>query len=524
MTFLPIVVRELQVAARQVATYRLRVLVGGAAFVVAVMFLIFADQAPASVGGTVFAFLTWGAAAFCLFEGIRVTADTLAEERREGTLGLLFLTDLSGFDVVLGKFAAAAVRSFTALLAAFPVFALPLLVGGVTAGEFWRVLLALAATMLVSLTAGMFVSSFTRSGLAAMGGTALLLALTVIVPAAVGPGVAKHLTNWSGELVFLSGSIGGLWRAFENHFQFAPEDYWLALAGAAVTALLFLAAASVLLIRTWRETGERVPDSWWQRFTRPRVNPANVWSTGHLAENPALWLAERTLPGRRMIWWMVWGAAGVCVLVAAVGGSVGVGISIAIQMGVCFVLKVWLAVLAPQSLNESRRTGALELLLVTGLSPRELVRGQLETLMNYFMGPALMASVGISIIVLPVGMWADSTNALNSFGMLIPMWIVGMGLFVLDFYAISYAGLWFGLTEPRPGQAAARTLLWTMVAPWVTMIVPLFGCFGLLIWPVFWIAWASIRLDRRFREEVATPLAARGSGTGWWPFGSKRRL
>jgi len=39
---------------------------------------------------------------FCNLAGVRLTADTLSEEKRNGTLGLLFLTNLRGLDVVGG--------------------------------------------------------------------------------------------------------------------------------------------------------------------------------------------------------------------------------------------------------------------------------------------------------------------------------------------------------------------------------------------------------------------------------------
>ena len=64
---------------------------------------------------------------YCLFSGRISTADCLSEEKREGTLGLLFLTDLKGYDVVLGKLAATSVSAFYGLLAALPVLAVPVL-------------------------------------------------------------------------------------------------------------------------------------------------------------------------------------------------------------------------------------------------------------------------------------------------------------------------------------------------------------------------------------------------------------
>jgi ABC-type transport system involved in cytochrome c biogenesis permease component len=97
MTVLPIVERELRVAARRSSTYWS-----------GLMFL------------------------YCLGHGRRSTADCLSEEKREGTLGLLFLTDLKGADIVLGKLAATSMRGFYGFLAVFPVLAIPLLLGGIT--------------------------------------------------------------------------------------------------------------------------------------------------------------------------------------------------------------------------------------------------------------------------------------------------------------------------------------------------------------------------------------------------------
>ena len=56
----------------------------------------------------------------------------MSEEKREGTLGLLFLTDLKGYDVVAGKLVANSLNGFYALMAILPVVALALLMGGLT--------------------------------------------------------------------------------------------------------------------------------------------------------------------------------------------------------------------------------------------------------------------------------------------------------------------------------------------------------------------------------------------------------
>ena len=58
-------------------------------------------------------------------------------------MGLLFLTDLKGYDVVLGKFIARSLPALYGLLALLPLIGIPLLLGGVTGSEFWRMALAL---------------------------------------------------------------------------------------------------------------------------------------------------------------------------------------------------------------------------------------------------------------------------------------------------------------------------------------------------------------------------------------------
>ena len=137
MTLLPIVERELRVASRQRGTYWLRT--GIALAVIGVgtfIYLAFLRQHPAQVSFLMFLWLTIIAGLFCLFAGARATADCLSEEKRDGTLGLLFLTDLRGFDVVAGKLVASSLNTFYGLLATLPMLAIPLLMGGVSFAEF----------------------------------------------------------------------------------------------------------------------------------------------------------------------------------------------------------------------------------------------------------------------------------------------------------------------------------------------------------------------------------------------------
>ena len=92
-----------------------------AGFVAAGATLILQDKyVPAEVGQHVFHLLTHVLLVLCLLIGSAATSDTLSSEKREGTLDLLILSNLSRFDIVLGKLASASLNGFFGLLACMP--------------------------------------------------------------------------------------------------------------------------------------------------------------------------------------------------------------------------------------------------------------------------------------------------------------------------------------------------------------------------------------------------------------------
>src|SRR5580658_4826277 len=185
MRFLPIVERELREGSRRRGTYWLRVRVAFQALLIGVAGYFVNFFQPTLKLGTV---LFWGLSGvsllFCLLAGRRSTADCISLEKREGTLGLLFLTDLKGYDVVLGKMAATSIAGFYALVGIFPVLAIPLLTGGITNGEFWRMVLVLVNTFFLSLAIGIFASAVSREYRTAMAMNFFLALLIMLVPSA----------------------------------------------------------------------------------------------------------------------------------------------------------------------------------------------------------------------------------------------------------------------------------------------------------------------------------------------------
>src|SRR5947209_20282860 len=132
------------------------------------LFLANLDSPSQRVSQGIFVGLMCLSILFCVLAGRRFTADSISEEKRDGTLGLLFLTDLKGYDIVLGKLAATSLNGFYGLLAVVPMMGVPLLMGGLTLGEFGRMALVALNALFFSLAVGICISSMSRSALKAV--------------------------------------------------------------------------------------------------------------------------------------------------------------------------------------------------------------------------------------------------------------------------------------------------------------------------------------------------------------------
>src|SRR6267142_2773428 len=183
MTFLPIAERELRVASRKRSTFWLRIVAALVALVIGCGFLAISmgsaavGLGPPALGKALFSVLSWLSFAAAASAGFFFTSDCLSEEKREGTLGFLFLTDLRGYDIVLGKLLATSLRGFYALLAFLPILAITQMMGGVTGAQYWKSTLALVNALFCSLAAGMFISAISRDSQKALTGTLLAMLL-----------------------------------------------------------------------------------------------------------------------------------------------------------------------------------------------------------------------------------------------------------------------------------------------------------------------------------------------------------
>ena len=500
MTFLPIVDRELRIRARWKSTYWIRGLVATIAILIAGVMMLFSNLAnPGAVGKPMFQILTWLAWVLCLVEGLRNTADCLSEEKREGTLGLLFLTDLKGYDVVLGKFIASSLSSFFSLIAMVPALAIPLLLGGVTGAEFWRGVLALLNTLFFTLTTGMFVSSISRherkAWLGTLGLTLLCVGLLPVLAESLDAGTLPLPSPWSAFV-----------NMFESEYTANPDTYWQSNLMLHLLSWLWLGLASFLLPRTWQERAK-------ERRTRhaPGAVGRGAARTRLMEINPILWLMARH-EHQRIFLWLTVGlaiAAGATTWLYNFGDSRVLGVIFGCAIGLHLVLCVWVAGEASHSFGDARASGALELLLSTPMNVRQIIRGQDLALRRLFL-PPIAALLGFELLVLVVQLFNlalhDSLRSNNAWEMVASL--VGemmiVTTFVLDLCAVSRVGMWFGLTSRKPTQAMTKTVLYVLVLPLVGSLLMCFLGPGLLLAKsIIFLTWAHGRLQNDFRT-VAT--------------------
>ncbi len=543
MTFLPIVERGLRIGARQRSTYRTRLIVVGLLLAVWFFLSVVAPHSgtPVRRAHAIFNAITIVGLGFSMLAGIFLTADCLSEERREGTLGLLFLTDLKGYDVVLGKLVSTSLHALYALLAGMPLLALPLLTGGMTAGEFWRMMLVLTATLYLSLSAGMCISAVNREARAAIGGTLLtMLVLSGIMP----------VLWWLLRLV--RGPIGFDWLlwpspayayryAFDVNYSgyYGAREFWTSIAVIVGLGTACLIATMVLLPFVWQEKGQwgRADDarsrSYRARFGSNKLRAAR---RGLLNANPFYWLTMRDqLAGRwvlRLFFVLIpiW----LCFFIATFSSrstakNVGFTVVMFMAYGLHLFLKCWIAIEASRRLSEDRQSGALELLLVTPLQPKDIVAGQRRALWNSFALPVfVLAMVNTAMIWLMMGPNPIGMNT-RELPMFVGIYSGGIVLLVMDVHALVRMAMWTSLTARRHNRAILAALGRVMGPSWAAVLfffVFLLGMAGgglnqgdvgilMVLWFIFGagvdvvnIVGAEVRLSLRFRRAAAPGYAA----------------
>ncbi len=489
MTFLPIVERELRVASRRWLTYWGRF--AAAAFALLIFgclqtIFMLSRGAPFNAGWYEFQFMKWLCFVIAATAGLFLTADTLSEEKREGTLGLLFLTDLRGHDVVFGKLISHSTQAFYGLLAAFPILGLSLLIGGVSGSEFGRTTLVICNTLFLSLSLGLLVSSLSRDGMKALNGT--LVVLLLLIGGTLLADMA--LAHWNASRFKPRFSLASPAYMLATTGAYHVKDWWLHLGLQHALGWLPLVVASVCVPRAWQDKGIRTTASnrtvgqrW--RFGGPRARLK--LRRKFLKLNPLLWLAARDRWLPRLVWIapIISLSVFLCRLITQVHNQAYWlrEVDTMVQYAVRWIFFFWVASQASRFFVEAVRNGALELILVTPATPAQIVKGQWRALCRTFFIPALLLllislvsealQIRETLASLPKNGLVRGAPAFANFSV-IGYQVVGAAngaiSFVGGLLAVAWYGMWMGMTTRKPSIAVLKTLAFSIVLPWLALI------------------------------------------------------
>lgn len=356
-----------------------------------------------------------------LFMAALAGTSAVSHEKDKQTLTLLLMTSLTDVEVVVGKIGAGLLATMNAFLSSAPiVFLLPIL-GGVSLDQVIACTVVTACTLIASCSLGATVAFWREKTFQAIAVTTLLIALWLalgeIIAAGIIPGVPRSI-----------GSIISPLRAVWDIAQPIPSTSvisGLGGSGNAILASIFMSALAGLLsllsiakLRVWNPSRERrnVVAEWEdspQMAVSPSTNSTSADTSAAIApkaeqervvkswksrepramwNNPILW--------REMMTW-AYGRKILFIRVAYIFFSllIGFGLYQTLQSGAayadsgfqeqlvpttvsllapCFVLSlIMINALAVNSITNERDAGALDLLLVTEITPGSFLFGKI---------------------------------------------------------------------------------------------------------------------------------------------------
>lgn len=420
-------------------------------------------------------------------------ASGVAQEKDRRTLLLLLMTRLSGFEVVAGKMAAALLGPLSLLLAAFPLFLCLPLLGGVSPPQVFAVFAVTTATVFLTAAAGTVVALWREKTFQAIALTVLLLLMYVGLGELLGS-VAGRI--WEPALLALS-PPRALAAVASPLASLSPEvavgvASFVALTAAIAVAVVGLGIAKVRVWNPSRELrgGAQQTESSEQAAAQPTSpkwtarDPRPVW------RNPILWRETRTWAyGRKVVLIRVAFVLLFLLVAATIGWQIDTGVAFepagrvgrslpaaTIPLAAIGVISLVLTnALAVNSITGERDGLALDLLLVTDISPREFIFGKL-------LGVLYVAK---EMILLPMAL----AVFMAANGVLTPENLVYTlcGAAVLDVFVITL-GIHAGLSHVA-GRTATLASLSTVfflcvgIAICMTIMVSFRGAFQLQLAP-----------------------------------------
>lgn len=544
----PVAERELRLAARDPKTYWARRITALLVLLCCVLMFWLMNQLGGTglTGRDVFHGISTSLLVIYVFAGVNLTADCLSEEKREGTLGLLLLTDLKGRDIVLGKLLSSSLKTFCGFLAAFPVLAVTFTLGGIKLSEFWKIMLNLSASLGLALSVGLFVSSVSRRNRAALSAATSTMSAVMFVFPALSELLRRngYSLELAGVLQFLS-PFNTHFMAFETSSALRLNFFWWSLLTTVLLSLGLLALACVLLPRCWQDQPIRAGmfgKGWrggWQRIKLGSLQSRLHLRNRLLERNPFYWLAAR----ERFAMLPLWIFIGV---VAVTMGGVWLRYSasnpnVVVPACVICIMMLTLAVLlnftttACQRLTEDRHSGTLEVLISTPLPVKAMLRGQWLALGRQLTGP-MLAVIAINALAYGAARVAAGANGEQIFS--VRVLLIGAAIVAANLIALGWTAMWMALRVKQANHASGAAFWRIMLLPWPIVVfllqlafwarsssyletnlpylIPMIVGGVPILNGVFWSIWCRAKLYREFRLAATDRFQPPKPSQSWW--------
>lgn len=489
----PIIERELRMTSRLGSTYWSRVGAGGigAALFLWLMAMQLAALPTASAGLIAFRILAGVSALNVVFTVLRLSSAAFAREKREDTLGLLFLTPLRPRDLAFGKLVSTSLLAFYQFVAVIPMLALPLLAGGVAFGDFLLFVLALANLVFLVATIGLYVSARAwDEKRASTIATLLVLALTVVLPgflpwlATTMPG-QPFLTAMAVSPIYpISVALGGGGSSAALGFSLLLTQ---------IMAWLFFAATCRVLPSCWqnrpaaRELSRHTPPRPGAEASAPPASTAvkkgrsvrRPFDALHRAQlldrNPILWLTSRWRIDPATLW--IFGLMGLILVVVVLGNSpwqvlVKPDFVLYASIFVNLAFKTHVLIQASAALSRDRGEDTLELLLATPITPRQLIEGHVQTLREPLRRWVWLA-LGVEVAWFALALVAYVPGSGGETWILVAFAVAVVGFLIPDLYAVGWTALRQGVISKDTRNAQGNAGLHVLLLPWLVLVTVL---------------------------------------------------
>jgi ABC-type transport system involved in cytochrome c biogenesis permease component len=443
--------RELAVAARRKGTSGGRVGSGLIAFAILIGLLMAHGAVPGQTGPALLRWLSIVIFLECLIAGTRYTSDILSEEKRDGTLGLLFLTDLTGIDIVLGKMVSRSIGATYNLMATFPIFGLSLLFGGITGQQVVLTSIVLLVTTVWSLTVGIFVSSRGVNERKVVVGSLMLTAVFTLAP----PCLWKALTVFLGpggvvDLILYISPAYAFNQAGRGLVDEVLRSCWTLLAMGAV-----MAAYSSWRVQQFSREQELAESAEGAAAVRPLSGQHREATLPQIVMS-WLKLREQGRPKEIMILSVIALAFG-CFshFIVATKTTWLIWVVLFGSYGLHVLYKFLITTESCRALNSAQRTGELELLLSTPLPPEFIIYGQIRATVKIWLPAAL--SIGVMNFL-----WMIDPDFREHLGVVLPCsWL----LLAVDSYALAWRSILNALRGERFPKTVFKTFFQIIAPP-----------------------------------------------------------